>query len=787
MVALVVAAIYIGHGFERLELISQDARFLLRGLTTATSEVVVVGITQQCIDDIGAPPWRRSLYAKAIEQLNAAGAGLICLDIIFPHPSDPEEDARLAEAVQKAGNVILPVFSPVALRHYAKEPTRQIKSLRGNFPALSQAAAGLAHINIPPSADGKCRSIPLAISHEGKVYYNLGIEAAQRFLDRQGRAIPAQPPLTPEGDLLINYGGQHTTFDFLPFHKILTGDFPQNQLKDKLVLLGQTSLGQVNADLVSTPLGVMYGVLVQGVLMDNVLTGHFLQGQSLGGVLATILILSLGSGLAFGRLSPLRSLLAWLAASLVLIGCSFLFFTMGGYLLETTPALTVLAANFTIALIASLRLSQAAIRQNELEFQTLHRSSRFSARELSLDNAPKTFLKLISRTVKANLTTLTLFDRPDQWFCTENADMPRAASLTPDAAKAFEQEAVAVLNQSTSSFLSNDLARDPVFGRFSGPAGTFLSVPLIVRDQTIGRLNCYNGKRPCLTPPAGFQKRDAKLVAVLAQQTALLLDNTRLIDRLKGQNQQLQATMDTLQATQNELIQKEKLSAIGEMASMIIHDMRSPLTAVLGYAGMIGEMDLSKAELQEFTATIADQVNRINQMAQQILDFSRGNGRLNLALVSTDVLLGDLMRQLQTEFRQQETLEFSCEISCHQPLEVDREKMLRALLNLARNAAEAMEAKGRVAVSCRPGRTGVELAVSDTGAGIPEEISSRLFQPFATYGKAKGTGLGLAIVKKTVRDHGGDIRVESEAGRGATFIISLPAAACGDLHPAIQA
>jgi signal transduction histidine kinase len=333
-----------------------------------------------------------------------------------------------------------------------------------------------------------------------------------------------------------------------------------------------------------------------------------------------------------------------------------------------------------------------------------------------------------------------------------------------------------LLNQSTSSFVSHDLVKDSVFGKFAGPSGSFLSVPLLVRDQTIGRLNFYNHRPARFSLPKMFRKRDAELAVMLAQQAALLLDNCGLVDQLDSRNRQFQATLPTLQSAQNELIQKEQLSAIGEMASMVAHDMRSPLTTVLGYAGMIRDMELSEAEIEEFTTTIAEQVDQINQMAQNILDFSSGDSNLNKELIAPDVLIGELMRQLRIEFRQQPGLELSCGTICRQPLRIDLEKMMRCLLNLVRNAAEAVEGNGRVVVSCRSCEAGAELVVADNGPGIPEEIRGKLFQPFATYGKAKGTGLGLAIVRKIVQDHGGKIRLESEMGHGTTFIITLPVA-----------
>jgi signal transduction histidine kinase len=107
---------------------------------------------------------------------------------------------------------------------------------------------------------------------------------------------------------------------------------------------------------------------------------------------------------------------------------------------------------------------------------------------------------------------------------------------------------------------------------------------------------------------------------------------------------------------------------------------------------------------------------------------------------------------------------------------MDETKMRRALYNIASNARDAMDAGGQLTIATRAANGWVEFCVSDTGPGIPAEISETLFEPFVTHGKPTGTGLGLAIAKKAVEDHGGTISVETAPGQGATFTISLPTA-----------
>jgi signal transduction histidine kinase len=121
-------------------------------------------------------------------------------------------------------------------------------------------------------------------------------------------------------------------------------------------------------------------------------------------------------------------------------------------------------------------------------------------------------------------------------------------------------------------------------------------------------------------------------------------------------------------------------------------------------------------------------------------------------------------------------IEFKLELSDElMPLEIDCELMHRALSNLVLNAMDAMTDGGTLTLAARPTESGVELRVSDTGEGLTPEECERLFTPYYTT-KQHGTGLGLAIVQSVVADHKGTIAVESHAGSGATFIITLPRA-----------
>lgn len=789
--AAMVTALFVLHVFEPLELMTQDARFFVRGYRPLSqeSEVLVIGITQQCIERLGEPPWSRSVYAEAITRLSEAGATLIALDVCFQSSIDEEHDQQFVDAVERTQNIVLPVFCPIALKFYEKGPIRRVDELRQNIPGLTQAAVGLGHINLPPSPDGKRRFAPLALEYQGDVYYNLGLESAFHFLrlkaQRQGTqarnwsALTADIPVTEDGEFMINYSGQHATLDLYPFHWLLEGRIPPELVRDRLVLIGQTALGRVNADVIPTPLGEMYGVFAQAAIIDNVLTDSFLVRQRILPAILTILLLSIASVFVFSRLSWSMSILGWVMSTFLVCYCSVLLFNANGYIVETVPSLAVLAANFIIALVVGLRESWETVAHQEFELAHIFQSSRLATERLLPENAPQTLVNLIGETVGGDVVTLSLCGRDGFWCWTGSAGStggkpPATSPVDVDGVRRFEEQATGLFGDRNTPYFSSDPSSDAEFKDSGLQLSSFLSTPLVVQTQVMGWLNFYN-KRPTLVSPTGeFAEDDMRLISVLAQQAALILDNIMLIQDLDQKNRSLSEALEQLKAAQEELVQQEKLSTVGKMASMIIHDIRGPLTALMGFGELMKGRILPEDEATEYGNFIVQETDRVNQMVQEILDYTRGTKNLSVKALDGELVLLELTARFNDEMRDQ-NIELKTEAGAGASFRGDSEKILRVLLNLCRNAAEAMENQGTVTVSCRRDADGVEFVVADNGPGIPEDLIDRVFDPFVTAGKQKGTGLGLAIVDKIVRDHGGEISVRSSLGEGATFLVRLPA------------
>ena len=242
---------------------------------------------------------------------------------------------------------------------------------------------------------------------------------------------------------------------------------------------------------------------------------------------------------------------------------------------------------------------------------------------------------------------------------------------------------------------------------------------------------------------------------------------------------ELIAAFDTmrrsLKDSQRNLLHAERLATIGRMASTVSHDLRHPLTTILAYAELLSESNLDDNERADLYGQIRLSVNNMAELIASLLEFSKAQEALHRTYGDCVETLQDTVRsvKLRPEFNQiQLTL-------LHEgPTEgwFDFAKLSRVFHNLLKNACEAVPSDtGRIRVVAVGSNNHVEISVSDNGTGIPDEIRDDLFQPFVTFGKSDGTGLGLAVVHKIVRDHGGDVNVESTGSHGTTFKLTLPA------------
>ncbi|MGA3236457.1 MAG: HAMP domain-containing sensor histidine kinase [Bryobacteraceae bacterium] len=230
----------------------------------------------------------------------------------------------------------------------------------------------------------------------------------------------------------------------------------------------------------------------------------------------------------------------------------------------------------------------------------------------------------------------------------------------------------------------------------------------------------------------------------------------------------------SIRQAREDLIRQERISTIGRLSGSIVHDLRNPLAAIYGGAEMMVDADLPPAHMKRLAANIYRASRRIQELLQDLLNVSRGKTgapevcRLReVASAACDSLAAAAETQ---------GVAIALAVPPEIELPLDRSRMERAFVNLVGNALEAMPEGGQVRISASLENGSALIQVEDTGPGIAPEIRANLFQPFVTAGKRNGLGLGLALTRQTVLEHGGDMWVASEPGRGARFFLRLPGA-----------
>lgn len=301
------------------------------------------------------------------------------------------------------------------------------------------------------------------------------------------------------------------------------------------------------------------------------------------------------------------------------------------------------------------------------------------------------------------------------------------------------------------SIVANDARTHPAFDpsiarKIGFETRSVLCVPIATAQETIGALELCNK-----TANRFFNDADERIATLIAAQTARAIAISR--DREEGERW-------------------ARLAMLGQMISGVLHDLRTPLTIVSGYAQLVVN-ETEKKEREASAHVILRQVDHIDAMVRETLSFARGEREILVRRVYLDKFIDEVGMYLAKDF-EGKSIALKVVDTYRGAARFDEVKIKRAIYNIARNAAEAMPNGGEFTFAVDQEDSKVVFRFTDTGGGIPDEIAPSLFKSFVTRGKVGGTGLGLAVVKTVVDQHGGDVSFESVPGKGTTFTLRIP-------------
>ena len=316
--------------------------------------------------------------------------------------------------------------------------------------------------------------------------------------------------------------------------------------------------------------------------------------------------------------------------------------------------------------------------------------------------------------------------------------------------------------------INDDVVHDP---RFAGvrplrPVKAAVVCPLTMRGELLGVLNVNR-----VNIDTKYSERERQSAMILSSLAALALDNARL-------HKELRVRLQQVHDTQEEVIQNEKMVALGNLLSGVAHELNNPLCAVLGYAQLL-QLESLDGKLRKGIEVIVREADRAARIINDLLRVSRREKPEKRPLGLSGVLLKTLERKAYD--LKSSRVEVVTRLEPELPLVLgDFHQLLLVFNNLITNAQQAMfDHRGQGTLTIRgEHRNGkVVLSFADDGHGIAEENVRRVFDPFfTTKAVGKGVGLGLSVCFAIVRDHGGTIRVSSQPGGGAVFTVEIPAA-----------
>jgi signal transduction histidine kinase/AmiR/NasT family two-component response regulator/uncharacterized protein YigA (DUF484 family) len=318
-------------------------------------------------------------------------------------------------------------------------------------------------------------------------------------------------------------------------------------------------------------------------------------------------------------------------------------------------------------------------------------------------------------------------------------------------------------------YYAPDVAKDPRYIPGLANIRSEAAFPLKIRDQVIGVMDVESDEL------MRFDEEDLKVLSSLASQVSIFIENAQLF-------LQLRQTLRELKQAQDQIIQAEKLRAMGEMASGVAHDFNNVLAVILGNIQLLLHQmsHLSHDEIRERLKTIEQSSKDGAETVRRIQEFTGVRRDKVFSPLSINEIITDVVNITQPRWKDQPQkkgipVELIIKLGKIPTILGNPSELREVLTNIIFNAVDAMPEGGKIVISTQlQAEDWVELRIMDTGIGMTDEIKKRVFDPFFTTKGVTNSGLGMSVSYGIVKRHGGEILIESEPGKGTTFTLHLP-------------
>ncbi len=305
----------------------------------------------------------------------------------------------------------------------------------------------------------------------------------------------------------------------------------------------------------------------------------------------------------------------------------------------------------------------------------------------------------------------------------------------------------------------------PKFDRITGfRTRSMICVPLILRGKTIGALQVLNKKSGDL-----FTQIDVELLTSMSQQIAVAMENAKLYRRLE---KKFELNARELKTAQDKLILSERLVAMSHLVQGVAHEIRNPVTTIGGFARRIKKILKRNPEVDKYLNVILEESERLESLVTQVHEYTSVLAA-TLAMDDIRATLHEVVNKFEP-IAQQQGVTLVTKIDESLPLtRMASSQIMTALSNIMENALEAMPNGGELVLETKQRNSQLFIKILDTGHGIRQEYLNSVYDPFFS-SKTHGAGLGLAVVYQIVKNHDGEITIQSQEGKGTSVTIQLP-------------
>jgi len=409
--------------------------------------------------------------------------------------------------------------------------------------------------------------------------------------------------------------------------------------------------------------------------------------------------------------------------------------------------------------------SLAKIRQ----LTTLYEIGKTLSSTLDLDDLFKKALELLKDRFGYAACSILLLDREKNELSIKQVSGRNLEEVRKLRFKVGIDGIVGWVAKSGELLYVPDVSKDARYSPGNPSIKSEAAFPLKVRDQLFGVLNIESEELH------GFDEEDLKTFSSYASQVSISIENAQLFSDLKQ-------TLQELRQAQDQIVQAEKLRAMGELASGVAHDFNNVLAVVLGNAQLLlHQLDrLSPEEIRDGLKVVERSSKDGAETVRRIQEFTGVRRDKEFIALSLNEIVTEVVNITQPRWKDQTQkkgiqIELTTKLGDIPWIMGNPSEVREVLTNIIFNAVDAMPKGGQLAITTQPQvEDWVEVRISDTGTGMIEEVKKRIFDPFFTTKGVTNSGLGMSVSYGIIKRHGGEILIETELDKGTTFIIHLP-------------